>query len=315
MHILRKAIYLLCILFLSMRISSGQEILIKPVSFRVFTPFIFNPAITGSRDYSSVDLITAFQGESNAQLISAETRMTGIQPGYFSSGDMITYKNTATGTYVFREKNANFTNSGVAATVAYHIPLNKKSLSFLSFGVAFKGYFSSANRAPFTTSGPEFYPGMDLGAYYYGQHLFTGFSATNVFGEPKNGDNPEAFKIPVSRQFYFHAGYKILILRSLDIIFEPSIISIFDTLNVSKAGENIRPVLKLYLQNFCLGTYFHDHEKNTFFFQYRYPKFYIGGYIALPKKSPYYPKDVIVEITAGVNFSKDKRRFAGHGHW
>ena len=100
------------------------------------------------------------------------------------------------------------------------------------------------------------------------------------------------------------AGYKLLLLRKLDIILEPSLIARFGDLETGESERQVQPVIRLYLQNFCLGTYFHNTEKNAFFFEYRYPRFYLGGYFELPKESPYYPKDVIVEITAGINFSK-----------
>ncbi len=319
MHIYKRIICLISLITFLITLVSGQQIPQKPVSYRVFTPFLFNPAITGSHDYSTLDITTDFQGESNAQLVSLNARLTRKEPGYFSSPDLVTYRNTGVGGYLFHEKNTIFQNSGAGVSFAYHIPLNRRSFSFLAFGIALKGYFSSPGTAggtePAGTSTKSLHSNMDLGMYYYGTHLFAGFSSSNVFGSPQLSGDPGDFLIPVSRQYALLTGYKIQLSKSQDILLEPSIISIFDSLTFHEAGKQIRPVIKLYIQNFCMGTYFHDKEKNSFFFQYRYPRFYVGGFFALPKKSPYYSKDVIVEIMAGINFSSDKSRFTGHSHW
>ncbi len=319
MHIYKRIICLISLISFLITLANGQLIPQKPVSYRVFTPFLFNPAITGSHDYSTLDITSAFQGESNAQLVSLSGRLTRTEPGYFSSPDLVTFRNTAIGSYFFHEKNPLSQNTGAAVSFAYHIPLSRSSFSFLSLGIAMKGYFSSPGASggvePAGSSSNSPHTNMDVGIYYYGTHLFTGFSSSNLFGSPQIPVTPGEFRIPVSQQYVLLAGYKIQLSKSQDILLEPSVISIFDSLTFHEAGKQFRPVIKLYLQNFCMGTYFQDKEKNSFFFQYRYPRFYVGGFFALPKKSPYYSKDVIVEIMAGINFSSDKSRFTGHSHW
>ena len=44
--------------------SSGQQLPVNPTSLRIYNPFIINPAIAGSKDYLSVDLLAGFQGKS-----------------------------------------------------------------------------------------------------------------------------------------------------------------------------------------------------------------------------------------------------------
>ena len=319
MRVLNRLIglYLLCTL--GIPAATAQQIPWKPVSYRVFYPFVLNPAIAGSRDYSSLRLTASFQGDSKAQMAAFDTRLMRTEPGYFSSPPVVTFRKTAIGGYVFNEKNPVFHNAGAAATFAWHIPLNHENFSFLSFGTALKGYFSS----PGISGGFEkpdaetkgLHVNLDLGAYYYGPNAYAGISGVNLFDTPQDSVIAGRFRIPVSRRYFLMAGYKLLLLRKLDIILEPSLIARFGDLETGESERQVQPVIRLYLQNFCLGTYFHNPEKNAFFFEYRYPRFYLGGYFELPKESPYYPKDVIVEITAGINFSKDRSGFSGHGHW
>ena len=314
-----RTLVLLLVFCFTFPLANGQQLPEKPISYRIFTPFLFNPAIAGSRDYSSMDVTAAFQGESKARLLSWNTRFTKTEPTYFSAPEVVSFRHTGMGAYLFQDISPASRNSGAAASFAYHIPLNRRSFSFLSFGIGLKGYFSSPSTSANTeldiTHTEGLHTNMDLGVYYYGTKFYAGLSSTSIFGSPQDSVNTFEYRIPVSRKYYLNTGYKFLIVRSLDILLEPSLISEFDSLTFKNAGKHFKPLIKLYLQNFCIGTYFHDKNKNAFFFQYKYPRFYLGGYFALPKESPYYPKDVIVEITAGITFSKDKSRFTGHSHW
>ena len=295
----------------------AQQIPNEPVSYRVFNPFVFNPAITGSRDYNSFDLITAFQGESRATLLGVSSRLSRTEPGYFSAPDVVKFRHIALGGYLFREKNEISLNSGAALNFAYHIPLNSRKFSFLSLGASLNSYFSKpafdVESGDLPNKGPH--PDMNLGVYYYGTNLSAGLSGTGLFGNPGDTGRNLAYTIPLSRTYHFVAAYKLLLYKPLEIVFQPGVISSFDSLNFHRAGEQMKAVLRLYMQNFCIGTYFFNENKNSFFFQYRYPGFFIGGFISMPRQSPYYPGDVIFEITAGLNFSRDKARFDGHSHW
>jgi hypothetical protein len=74
-------------------------------------------------------------------------------------------------------------------------------------------------------------------------------------------------------------------------------------------------MLKIYVENFCLGTYFYDWDKVSFFFQYNYQRFYIGTFIALHRKTPFFKKEPTVEFSAGINFSYSKARYNKRYHW
>ncbi len=314
MPVYHRSLFLVSLIMIAFSPAKGQQIPLRPLSYRIFTPYVFNPAIVGSHDFSSIELNFAFQGESNAQLIGGNGRLTKKEPGYFSSPGIITFRNSGIGGYVFHENNPLFRNSGGGISYAYHIPLNRRSFSFLSLGAGLKGYVSSPAdpEARDLIAEQGLLSNMDLGAYYYGKHLYAGVSATNIFGSPQDSASTVEYEIPVSQRTFLIAGYKLQLFRSNGIILEPAITGELGNRAYGTPDRKIQPLLKLYLQNFCLGAYFYDSDKNSFFFQYRYPWFYVGGFFVLPKESPYYSRDVIVEISAGINFSKDKSR---HAHW
>lgn len=297
--------------------AKGQQTPLNPISYWVFTPYIYNPAIAGSKDYLSIGLNAAFQGESNSQLISGNTRISKTKSGYFSSPDIIEFKNFGVGGAVFRDINGLSKNIGISASGSYQIPLNTHNLSFLSFGVSIKGVYNNVTDSvgPRRSYKKTFYPDFDLGVYYYGAGFYVGLSSTNIVGNPWKSDSLEIFKIPVQRQYFFTAGVKILLSKSLNIVLEPSFLVIANDSAMRKITDNINPVLRLYLDNFCFGSTFSSNGKISFFSQFRYPKFYIGAYYEFAKKTAYFKKTPIVEFTLGMNIQPDKSRLSNHNHW
>jgi type IX secretion system PorP/SprF family membrane protein len=296
----------------------GQQTPLSPVSYWVFSPYIYNPGIVGSKDFLSAGLNTTFQGNSNTQLLSGNTRLSKTKSGYFTSPDILEFNNIGIGGSVFRDISGLSRNIGISAAFSYHIPLNTANLSFLSFGVSVKGVYNTLDNdstGPARSFKKTFFPDFDLGVYYYGTNFFTGLSSTNILGNPWKSDSLDIFRIPVSRQYFFTAGYKILLSKSLNMVLEPSVLIFSNDSIIRKKSANINPIIKLYMEDFCFGASFHSDGKISFFSQFRYPRFYIGAYYELPKKTAFYKKSPIVEFTAGINIQPDKSRFSNHSHW
>jgi type IX secretion system PorP/SprF family membrane protein len=305
------------VLFLSGNVTIGQQVPLNPISYRIFSPFIFNPAISGSKDFSSIDFTAAVQGSSKSQILSGNKRLAKKVQGYFLSPDIKEFTNVGMGGYFFNDRSDTSRHLGIGATLSYHIPLNKKHLSFLSIGASFKGVQFKRDSVYSTEPGKSlpsknvFYQNIDLGIYYYSPGLFAGISATNLFGNPETPNILGEYDIPVSRQIFFQAGFKILISRSSNIVLEPSVIINANGSSSQEFKDMLEPVLKFYLENFCLGTYLNDFDKLSVFLQYKYPRVYFGTFFQLAKNSAYYKQAMIVEITLGINLSK----IAGHNHW
>jgi type IX secretion system PorP/SprF family membrane protein len=299
----------------------SQQVPQYPVSYRIFSPFIFNPAMAGSKDFSSVDLIAGIQGESNSQLISANSRLTKKGQSYFMSPNNKKYSGFGVGGYLFNEKKSPSRNIGIGASGSYQLPLDEQSVSFLSFGVGVRGIYNITDSVSFSDPALNipgkkiFYPNFDIGMYYYGPNLFAGISAVNLLGNPEDPDSSGVFRLPVNRHYFFAGGYKIILSKSLDIVLEPSVILNLDESFFQKKVEYLEPMLKLYIQGFCMGTYFYDFDYISFFFQFKYPKFYVGTYFEIPRNTPFYKKDINIELTFGLNFTVLKSRNLKYYHW
>ena len=284
--------------------ASAQHTPLNPISARVFTPFIINPAIAGSKDFMALDLNAAIQGSEMSQLLSGNSRIAKKGPRYFGAPVAKSFTRFGVGASLFNDMTATSRNLGLSAAASYHLPLNDKNLSFVSGGIAFKGIYNMMDSIP-DIGAPQknqFIPNVDAGIYFYGQMFYAGISATNILGSMVDSTDMAVYNIPVSRQYFFHAGYKLLLSKSLNIVLEPSLfINLNDSLDFDKK-ETYNPMLKLYMDAFCIGAYLHDYSKLTFFFQYKFPRLYIGTLVDFPRDVPFYKRDLTVEIAAGVNF-------------
>lgn len=284
--------------------ASAQHAPLHPISGRVFTPFIINPAIAGSKDFMALDLTASIQGSEMSQLLSGNGRVAKKGPRYFGAPVAKSYTRVGVGASLFNDMTETSRNLGISAAVSYHLPLNDKNLSFVSGGIAIKGIYNMMDSIPDigATQKNQFIPNVDAGIYLYSQMFYAGISATNILGSMVDSTDMAVYNIPVSRQYFFHAGYKLVLSKSLNIVLEPSlIVNLNDSLDFGKK-ETYNPMLKLYMDAFCIGAYIHDYSKMTFFFQYKFPRLYIGTLVDFPRNVPFYKRDLNVEITAGVNF-------------
>jgi type IX secretion system PorP/SprF family membrane protein len=311
-------IVLVFLFIFSFCITKGQQSPLNPVSYWVFVPYIYNPAIVGSKDFLSIGINAEFQGESNAQLISGNTRIKKTDSGYFSSPGITEFRNLGIGGSVYKDIDGLSRNIGISGSASYQIPLNTRRLSFLSFGASVKaGYhtISSDSVGLKNSLKKTYYPNFDLGIYYYGTNFFAGMSAVNIIGSPWKPDTLGVYKVPVSKQYFFTAGYKFLLSKSLNIVLEPSVLVSATDSTFRKITNNINPILKLYLQDFCFGASFHSNSEISFFAQFRYPRLFIGALYELPEKTAFFKKSPVVEFTLGLNIQADKSRFSNHSHW
>ena len=313
-----ERVFLISIFFYAFNISDGQQSPLNTMSYWVFNPLIYNPAIVGSKDFLSVGLNGAFQGNSNTQLLSGNTRLSKSKAGYLFAPSIKEFNNIGLGWSLFRDVNGSLQNIGASIAGSYQVPVSRRKLSFISVGASFKGVYNkndSSFSEPPNPAGETFYPNLDLGIYYYGPKFFTGLSSTNFLGNPGKPDSLGRFAIPVSREYFFSFGYKFLLSRSLNIVLEPSVlISANDSVNLN-IKDNLKPIIKLYLDNFCVGSYFLTDGTAAFFFQYRFPKVFIGAFYELPRNTPYFKIAPTIEVTIGLNIPIDKARLSTRSHW
>jgi type IX secretion system PorP/SprF family membrane protein len=316
MSINKKDLFIF-VLFFSFYVSDGQETPVNPVSYRIFSPFIFNPAIAGSKDFFSFDLIASSQAKSYSQILSGNARLLKKAPGYISSPEVREFSNIGFGGSLFNDLNGSSRNIGISIAGSYHFQLNTNALSFLSVGISVKGIYNqyAGDKDLGKPEKNSMFPNLDIGLYYYDPSFFAGFSATNLLGNPGDPDSLGIYTIPVLRQYFFLTGYKFVISRPLNVVLEPSIIVTTNDSLSQKITDMIKPGLKIYFGNFCLGTYFKNYSNIPFFFQYKYPRFYVGTFFELPRHTPFYKKGITAELAIGINLSGNNMGFKRNGHW
>ncbi len=297
--------------------ASAQHTPLNPISNRIFTPFIINPAIAGSKDFMAIDLAATIQGDDFSQLLSSNSRIAKRGPRYFGAPVGKSFTSIGVGGALFNDHSGPSRNIGVSAAASYHIPLNDKNISFVSAGLAVKGIYNIIDSIPdLGVPGKEsIIPNLDAGIYLYSQNLYAGVSVTNLLGSLIDSADMALYNIPVSRQYFFLAGYKLVLSRSLNIVLEPSLLINLDDSLKFGSKESYNPMLKLYMDAFCLGAYLHDYNNLTFFFQYKFPKLYIGTLIDFPRDVPFYKRDLTVEIAAGINFGGVTKTSGSRYHW
>jgi type IX secretion system PorP/SprF family membrane protein len=295
----------------------GQQVPDHPVSYRIYNPFIFNPAIAGSKDFTSADLILSNFGNSNSQIASGNLRISKSKKEYISSLSTPEFTKIGVGGYFFNELNDSSRNIGFGASGSYHLQLDKNALSFLSFGLSVKAVSNDykGNTDLNKPAEKTFFPNIDAGVYYYTAGFYAGISATNILGNPDKPDSLGYYTIPCTRQFFLHGGYKFVISKSLNILLEPFLIVNSDDSFSGKISDMLKPGLKVYAGNFCAGTFFNDFDKISFLLQYKYSKLYIGTYFEITYNEPFYKQPILAEVAIGVNLSAIKSGFPRRNHW
>jgi type IX secretion system PorP/SprF family membrane protein len=296
---------------------NAQQTPLHPVSTRVYTPFSINPAIIGSKDFIAIDLSSVIQGPETSQLLSINTRIAKKGPNYFGAPVAKSFTPIGIGASIFHDVLSPSRNVGFSASASYHLPLNEKNISFISGGIAVKGILNMMDSIPEQEAPPRNFiiPNVDAGLYFYGQNLYAGLSATNILGNMLDSADLATYNVPVSRQYFIIAGYKILLNRSLNIVVEPSLIINLDDSLSFKSKETYNPMLKIYIESFCVGAYIHNYDNLTFFFQYKFPRLYLGTLVDFPRNAPFYKKELIIEIAAGINFGNVGYPPIDRWHW
>jgi type IX secretion system PorP/SprF family membrane protein len=299
-------------------ISYGQQTPLSTDSYWVFVPYIYNPAIVGSKDFLSVGANVSFKGPSNTQLLSGNGRISKTHSGYFSSRSLTKFTGFGAGGTIFNDENGLSRNYGLSAAGSYQIAMDRKELSFLSFGLAVKetrNTISTDSAGIVNSLRKTYYTNIDFGIYYYGTSVFAGISGVNLLGSPFKPDTVGIYKVPVSREYFFTAGFKVLLSKSMNIVLEPSVLISATDSTFDKITENIDPIVKLYLDKFYVGASYRGSGKISIFAQYRYPHIYVGAYYGFKNKAPYFKDRPVVELTFGINFQSDRYRNTRSTHW
>ncbi len=287
----------------------SQHVPLSPLSIPVYHPQVINPAYTGSKDFINITLTSKVLKSPANQMLHVNHRL--IDPnGFFSK--------VGVGGYAFREQLPLSANGGIAAAVSYHQALDDAQVHNISGGLALKGIFNlprNVDESVNDSATSTFNPNLDAGVYYYGPNAFAGLSATTLFGTGLEGELTERSESYIPRMYHLYGGYKFLLSRTNAIVLEPSVLlSVTDT-TIAAAHRHITPYLKIYLQNFYIGTYMKSVDIFALFFQYQFPRFHTGLFLEFPRVGFLNDDNIIFELSLGVNLGRHNPKFTQHRHW
>jgi len=287
----------------------AQEVPSSPLSIPVYHPLVLNPGYVGSKDYTNIGFTSRIYKVPDNQIVSFHQRMSGDN-GFFS--------NLGIGGFLFQEQLEQSWNTGLAATAAYHHSIDQARLHNLSGGVTLKGILhvpKKQSEIPDDSLSSSFRPNLDLGVYYYGPTAFAGISMTTLFGTKGDEGSRLDAEAYIPRQYHLYGGYKFLLSKKNAIVLEPSLLVSVEDSTFSELHKHITPYLKLYLQNFYIGTYVKSKDIFALFFQYQFPRFYTGVFLEFPRVGFLNEDNIIFEVSLGINLGKGDQRFLQFRHW
>lgn len=288
---------------------NAQDVPSKPLSIPVYHPMVINPAFVGSKDFTNISITSKILNTPNNQIINFHKRQTATD-GFFS--------NIGIGSYLFQEQLENTWNTGLAVAGSYHIALDEANVHNLAVGASLKGFLNIPKKlaeAPEDTIKSSFHPNLDFGVYYYGPTGFAGLSITSLFGTKGADDITLDSDAYIQREYHLYGGYKFLLNKTNAIVLEPSLLVSLNDSTFSEPHKHLVPYLKVYLQNFYIGTNIRSLDVFTLFFQYQFPRFYTGVYLEFPRVGFLNNENIIFEVSLGINLGSEGQKFLQYRHW
>jgi len=307
-NIIRKLFITLSGVIFSITLTA-QDVPSQPLSVPVYHPMVLNPAFVGSKDFTNISLTSKVLKSPNNQIINMHQRLA-------SSNDF--FSNIGIGGYAFQEQLDDFWNTGMAVAVSYHFALDDASVHNLAVGTSLKGFLNipkGSEETPGDTLNNSFNPNMDFGVYYYGPTAFAGLSVTTLFGTKLDTELTVESDAYIPREYHFYGGYKFLLSRNNSIVLEPSLLMSLNDSTLSEPQKHLVPYIKVYLQNFYVGTYFKSLDIFALFFQYQFPHFYTGIFLEFPRVGFLNNDNIIFEVSLGVNLGQGGHKFLQYRQW
>lgn len=228
-------ILLLLLTLVSARLSAQEKVIYDQYHFNYY---LINPAVAGADKCSHLMLTTknnwvGLEGPST-QALSFRTRLTD--------------KNIGLGGIVYNDKTPNFSQIGLQATFAYHIPMsdgarylrNVKLERQLSFGLSAKvtqaSYDAHGTSDPADVSFSEMQPNANLGVYYIDYGFFTGLSVSNLV--PYEMVNYGLQEEPAPTTLFYFVGYGFDLQEERKI--EPSVNFNYDMFGRKQVELNLK---------------------------------------------------------------------------
>lgn len=286
----------------------AQQIPSKPSSYPVFIPLVLNPGIAGSKDFSRVELVSRVNGSQGAQMLSYHMRLQNT--GVAGTTGATAYSNFGVGGYLFHDRLGSSRNLGAGVSGAYHVPLGRAKVSGISIGLSLHALYNMGmeNGETNQPNTNTLDPNADLGIFYYGPRGFIGISSLNLLSLAADSVPVISNELSIPNEHLLFGGFRMVLSREKEIVLEPSVIVNLNDSVFNDIEGNVTPILKLYVQNACFGTYFRSFDELAFFLQYQFPRFYTGVNAVFPRNEMLISNDQLtIEVAFGLNLGTTNR--------
>ncbi|HEY4786823.1 MAG TPA: PorP/SprF family type IX secretion system membrane protein [Bacteroidales bacterium] len=251
------------------------------------SPFIINPAMTGSEDYPMAAISAKKQWIGIPQapstyLISGNYRIGNYNfydpKGFVNKGPLKLKDRIGLGAALYKDVNGPSDGTGGLLSYAYHLPVNRNSR--LSFGLSVIGTYYIFNNSllkPDQADDPYLFSNndntlrvnMNFGIYYYSDIYFAGISSAKILPDITNINDNVTFQ----PSYFLTGGYKFMHNEANS--FEPSIV--LKLLNSQRVSADLYAKFYLKWYNWISLSYSTTGKMN-FLFGVRLRKMLYAGY-------------------------------------
>jgi len=293
-----------------------QQLPSEPISYKIFSPVIVNPAFAGTKDFTRLHLISRANGNYDSQMISMHTRLKNKSIAEYPGE--ISYSNFGIGLYGFHKRLENSRVLGAGLTGSYHIPLGAAKVSGISFGISAHSLYTTIpdDSELSGISGNKLTPGVDAGILLYSPTGYIGISSRNITNLRKSSDIRVNEEVSIINELLLTGGIRLIISRNNAVVLEPSFIASINDSLITNPANNILPAVKVYVQNACFGTILQEMNRPAFFIQYQFPDFYAGVLAGLPGREMVINNNQIrIELSLGLNLGNRSDPDLKHYRW
>lgn len=233
--------------------------------------FLLNPGITGSMDYIPIR-------------ITARQQWTGIESApstqAISAHGLLVNKHMGVGGYIFNDMFGPISSTGLQASYAYHLTLNKNSKLGLGLSLSafqFKldeGNLESIDAGDEALTGAvesTFVPDANFGAYLYAENYFVGISGAQLIQYKIKLHEELAGNNQMIRHYYLTGGYQFKLGEEFDL--QPSIMVKGTEKTPLQLDFNLKG---FYKKNYWLGVSYRTSDAIIGIIGLKYDRYYIG---------------------------------------
>ncbi|MCD6366729.1 MAG: type IX secretion system membrane protein PorP/SprF [Bacteroidales bacterium] len=265
---MKKLIFVIGIVLIGINVKAQQ---LPLYSQYMMNSFLLNPGITGSTGYIPIRL-------------TVRQQWTGIEDApstqALSANGLIGNQNMGVGGYIFNDKFGPISSTGVQASYAYHLRINKDVKLGLGLSLsAFQFKMDEGNLHPLDpsdqvltgTTESTFVPDANFGAYLYSKKFFVGLSGAQLTQYKIKLHEELAGSNQMIRHYYLLGGYQFTISKEFDI--QPSVLIKGTERTPFQLDVNVKA---FYKKNYWLGFSYRTSEAAIALIGFKVDRFYLG---------------------------------------